>query len=144
MNCTRCDVSFSAVPCEPEKAGLCPRCANPVVDLTFGGDKYRYVQYRSGASEILRHGEKWRDTVGDKCIGSLASEVVDARKIIAAIEAAGTLVSMQGIPAPDGAALVPSTAMAELRAAWEQVRVYRMNHGIPVRAVRADIEAGAT
>ena len=42
--------------------------------------KYTYQFHPDGRSEVLRHGEPWRDTVGDKFIYCMASEIEQLRQ----------------------------------------------------------------
>ena len=42
--------------------------------------KYEYRLYPDGESEVLRYGEPWRDTCGDKLIYCLAAEVHKLRE----------------------------------------------------------------
>ena len=48
--------------------------------------KYTYQLHPDGRSEVLRHGEPWRDTVGDKFIYCMASEIDELRQRVAELE----------------------------------------------------------
>lgn len=47
--------------------------------------KYTYQFHPDGRSEVLRHGEPWRDTVGDKFIYCMASEIEQLRQRVDAL-----------------------------------------------------------
>jgi hypothetical protein len=45
------------------------------IDLMDG--KYTYIRWDNGSSEVLRHGEKWRDVTGDNLIYAMACMIED-------------------------------------------------------------------
>lgn len=51
-------------------------------DIILADGKYRLRRHDTGKMEALRHGEPWRDLVGDNLIGSLASAHDDMREAL--------------------------------------------------------------
>ena len=43
------------------------------------GGKYTYVFEPGGGSQVLRHGQPWRDVTGDKLIYCMAAEIEELR-----------------------------------------------------------------
>lgn len=50
--------------------------------LEVADGKYTIVGIEDGKLHALRHGEPWRDLVGDKLVLSLAQELLEAREAL--------------------------------------------------------------
>lgn len=48
--------------------------------VTFADGKYSYHFYKDGSSQLLRHGEPWRDTTGDKALLAIIQEYDELRE----------------------------------------------------------------
>jgi hypothetical protein len=51
----------------------------PVVKIELDDGKYTYLLHADGRQHALRHGELWRDLVGDKFVCSLAGHAEELR-----------------------------------------------------------------
>lgn len=56
--------------------------------IELEGGKYTYVSHDDGRQYALRHGEHWRDFIGDKFVYCMASEVAELRLQNAALRTA--------------------------------------------------------
>lgn len=60
--------------------------ADRIVDVSVASGKYRVVMEHGGPLHALRHGEPWRDLVGDNLVFMLAVELERCRDACAAVE----------------------------------------------------------
>ena len=56
------------------------------MNIIIEDGKYEYRFYPDGNSEVLRYGEPWRDTVGDKLMYCMASEIEQLRARVVELE----------------------------------------------------------
>lgn len=57
-----------------------------ILNVSVNNDKYRVRMEEGGGLHALRHGEEWRNCVGDNLIYWLAVELQDARAMIEKLE----------------------------------------------------------
>lgn len=61
-----------------------------MLSVAVGDGKYTVIQDATGKTYALRHGEPWRDCVGDNLVLALAYEVDALREKLARLEAGET------------------------------------------------------
>lgn len=48
-----------------------------IEQITLDNGKYKWILHDNYSSEVLRHGEKWRDTTGDNFVFAMAQKIAN-------------------------------------------------------------------
>lgn len=57
-----------------------------LLEVELENGKYTYIQHDKGGSEVLRHGEPWRDVTGDNVILLMAYKIDEQAQRIAELK----------------------------------------------------------